>query len=137
MTKRLKLWQALAFVVVFLAGGAAGFFGGAAYARHVFFGKHSGVVGHRMHEHLRHELQLTAEQNEKITPILDRLDQRMQAIRDETGHKVRDAMSRSHEEIVPLLTPEQQTKLEKMREHHRHILRLHGGEPPPPPPDGP
>ena len=26
MTKRLKLWLALAFVVVFLAGGAAGFF---------------------------------------------------------------------------------------------------------------
>ena len=135
MTKRQKLWLILAFVVVFLAGGAAGLFGGAAYARHVFFGKHSGFIAHRMHEHLRRELQLTPEQNEKITPILNQLDERMQVIRDETGRKVRDAMNQSHNEIVPLLTPEQQTKLEKIREHHRHVLRLHGGGPPPPPPE--
>jgi Spy/CpxP family protein refolding chaperone len=134
MTKRLKLWLALAFFVVFLAGGALGVLGGAIHARQVFFRGHGGFVAHRMREHLRHELQLTSEQNEKITPILDQMDQRLETIRNETGQRVRDAMSQSHEEIIPLLNPEQRKKLEEMRERHKHIMRIHGGDMPPPPP---
>src|SRR5450755_3973877 len=116
MTKRLKLWLALAFFVVFLAGGALGVFGGAIHARQVFFRGHGGFVAHRMREHLRRELQLKPEQYEKITPILDQMDQRLETIRNETGQRVRDAMSQSHEEIAPLLNPEQRQKLEEMRE---------------------
>ncbi|MGZ5538494.1 MAG: hypothetical protein ACXWG0_08200 [Chthoniobacterales bacterium] len=133
MTTTMKLWLALALVVVFFAGAAAGLFGGAIYAHHMFVGRHGGFVAHRMREHLRRELQLTPEQNGKIAPILDRLDQRLETIRNETAQRVTETMNESHAEIVPLLTPEQREKFDQMRERHRHILHLHGGAPPPPP----
>jgi Spy/CpxP family protein refolding chaperone len=133
MSGRLKLWLALAFVVVFLAGAALGVFAGAMHARQIFLGRHGGFVAHRMHEHLRRELNLTPEQYEKVTPILDQMDQRLETIRSETGQRITEAMNQSHTEIVPLLTPEQREKLEQMRERHRRIMRMHGDMPPPPP----
>ncbi len=138
MTRKLKLWLALALLVVFFAGAALGVFAGAMHARQVFFRGHGGFVAHRMREHLRRELQLTPEQNEKITPILDQMDQRLETIRTETGQRVRETMNQSHNEIVPLLNPEQRQKLIEMRERHKHIMRMHGGDMPPPlpPPDG-
>ena len=90
-----------------------------------------------MHEHLRRELQLTAEQNEKITPILDRLDQRMQAIRDETGHKVRDAMSRRTRKSCRCSRRSSKPSWKKCANITVTFCVMHGGEPPPPPPDGP
>src|SRR5437588_1021825 len=99
MTSKLKLWLAIALVVVFVAGVAAGLCGGAFYMHHMFVGGHRGFVGRRMHEHLRRELQLTPEQNEKVMPILDQLDQRLQEIREDTGRRVSEAMNQSHEQV--------------------------------------
>ena len=131
MTKRLKWWMAAALVVVFLAGIATGLFAGAMHARHVFAGRHGGFIGQRMREHLRRELQLTPEQYEKIAPILDQTSTRLDAIREETGRRVGEAMNDSHQQIIPLLTPEQREKLDRMRERHRSILRMRGAMPPP------
>ncbi len=130
MTSKLKFWLAISLIVVFFAGAALGVFAGAMHARQIFFRGHGGFVAHRMREHLRRELQLTPEQNEKITPILDQMDQRLEAIRTETGQRVRDTMNQSHNEIVPLLNLEQQKKLDEMRERHKHMMRMHGGPPP-------
>ena len=136
MSKRWKLWLALAFVVVFFAGAALGLCAGAIHARQIFFGRHGVFAPNRMREHLRRELQLTPEQYDKVKPILDQTEQRLDEIRTETGQRVRDAMNQSQEQIVPLLNPEQRQKLDEMRERHRHIMRMHGGDMPPPPHDG-
>ena len=133
MTKRFNVWLAVALVGVFLAGMATGLFAGAMHARQIFGGRHGHMIGNRMREHLRRELQLTPEQFEKLAPIIDRTSAELEAIRSETGRRVAETMNSSREEIAPLLTPEQREKLDRMRERHRHILRMRGGLPPPPP----
>jgi Spy/CpxP family protein refolding chaperone len=131
MTKRFKVWLAISLIGVFVAGIASGLFAGAIHARHLFMGRHGGFTGQRMREHLRRELHLTPEQYEKVAPIIDRTSAQLEAIRNETGQRVAQTMKESHSEIAPLLTPEQREKLERMRERHRHIIRLRGGLPPP------
>ncbi len=133
MTKHWKLWLALALLVVFLAGGALGLCAGVIHARQVFFARHGGFAGGRMREHLRRKLELTPEQYDKVSPILDQTERRLEEIRAETGQRVREAMNQSHDQIVPLLNPDQRKKLDEMRERHRHIMRMHGGDMPPPP----
>lgn len=133
MMKNFKWWLAAAFVVVFLAGVASGLFAGAMHFHHAMSAGHPGeFMGQRMREHLRRELKLTPEQYEKIAPIIDATSTRMEAIRNETGRRVTEAMNESHDQIVPLLTPEQRERLDQMRERHRHIIRIRGGLPPAP-----
>ena len=131
MTRGLKWWLALGVVVVFFAGVATGLFAGAWHARRVFFGGHSAQFHQRMRNHLQRELQLTPEQSEKVGPILERMTQQLDAIREETRHRVAATMGQSHDEMIPLLTPEQQQKLNEMRERHRRMLPM-GDDPPPP-----
>ena len=53
----------------------------------------------------------------------------------ETAQRVRNAMEESEQQISPELTPEQQKKLQKLKQEHHRILMHHGFAPPPP--DGP
>lgn len=128
----LKWRIAILLVIVFLAGVATGFFGGARHARHLFIGRHGAHFGARMQEHLKRELHLTPEQSEKIAPILERMSSQLAEIRRETSQRVGDTMRESHRAMVPFLTPEQQAKLDKMKERHRRVLRIRGDHPPPP-----
>ena len=134
MTRGLKWWLALGFVVVFCAGVATGIFAGAWHARHILFNGRSSHVHQRMRDHLQRELHLTTEQSEQVGPILDRMSQELEKIRDETGRRVSATMNQSHDELIPLLNPEQQEKLNQMRERHQRAMRMHGDQPPPPPP---
>ena len=134
MTRKLKWWLGFGFVVVFLAGFASGILAGALHVRAVFLGGHGAHFHQRMRDHFQHELHLTAEQSAQVAPILDRMTQELDTIREETGRRVAQTMNQSHDEMIPLLTPEQQKKLDEMRERHRHFLRgQHPGQPPPPP----
>jgi Spy/CpxP family protein refolding chaperone len=128
--KSWKWWLVLVLVFVFFAGAAAGLFAGAWHARHIFFGRHGGHFHDRMREHLKRELSLTPEQDTKVGPILDGISNRLDEIRKETDKRVAETMTQAHDEIVPFLTPEQREKLEKMRQRHRRMLRMHGGPPP-------
>ncbi len=130
MMKAWKWWLALALLFVFFAGAATGLFAGAWHARHIFFIRHGEHFHDRMRDHLKRELGLTPEQNEKVAPILDRLSNRLEEIRTETDKKVAETMTQSHQEIVPFLTPEQRAKMEKMRERHQRMLRMRGSFPP-------
>ena len=130
MTRALKWWLVFGVVVVFFAGVASGLFAGAWHARRVFIGGHSARFHQRMREHLQRELKLTPEQTEKVGPILDRTAQQLDTIREETGRRVTETINQSHDEMLPLLTPEQQEKLKEMRERHRRMLRRGGGPPP-------
>ena len=131
MTKRFKIWLAVSLIGVFVAGFASGLLAGAVHARHVFFGRHHhGFAGDRFRDHLKRELQLTPEQNQQVEPILERLGDQLDTIRAETRRRVGDAMAQSHRQIVPLLTPEQQEKLQGMRRRHHHMMRMRGEKPP-------
>src|SRR5215210_3693859 len=126
MNSSLKWRLVIALVIVFFAGVAVGMMSAAHHARRIFIGRHSIQVGDRMHEHLRRELKLTAEQDKKVTPVLNEMSRRLETIREETSQRVAETMGESHRALTPLLTPEQNAKLEQMKRRHEHMLRWRG-----------
>src|SRR3977135_79093 len=124
MNSSLKGKLALAFLLVFVAGAATGAFLGLHHLKHhVILGPpHSGDVPDRMREHLRRALDLTAEQESKIAPIVDATSVKLETIRVETAERVRTVMEESKKQIAPLLTAEQQKKLEKLDTEHRKMM---------------
>jgi Spy/CpxP family protein refolding chaperone len=133
MNGGLKWKLAFAFLLVFVAGVTTGGLLSSLHMRRHFLGPpHSGEVGSRMREHLRRALDLTPEQAEKIAPIVDATSAKLEAIRVETAQRVRSAMEESERQIAPQLTPEQQTKLQKLKLEHHRVLMHHGFNPPPP-----
>lgn len=139
MNSALKGKLALAFLLVFVAGAATGAFLGFHHmTHHIILGPpHSGDVPDRMREHFRRALDLTAEQENKIAPIIDATSAKLETIRVETAERVRTVMEESKRQVAPLLTPEQQKKLEKLDSEHRKMMSHHGFLPPPPPKDKP
>jgi Spy/CpxP family protein refolding chaperone len=131
MTNSLRWKLILAFVLVFLAGAATGFFGAAHLG--IFF-RHpaSGAIAQHMKEHLRSELKLTPEQVEEISPIVDQATANLEAKREQTGREVRAIFEDMHARIAPLLTPEQRKRLEEMEQRHRQMMHHRGFQPPPP-----
>lgn len=123
MTRALKWWLALALVVVFGAGLATGLFAGARHHKRSVFKERRPFMGERMREHLRRELDLTPEQSAKIAPILDRTAAQLDTIREETQQRISDTMNTSHQEIAPLLNPEQRERLSQIRERHVRMMR--------------
>lgn len=133
MNDGLKWKLAFAFLLVFVAGVTTGGLLGMLHMRHHFLGPpHSGAVGDRMREHLQRALDLTPEQAEKVAPIVDATSAKLEAIRVETAQRVRATMDESERQIAPQLTPEQLTKLQKLKLEHHRILMHHGFTPPPP-----
>jgi Spy/CpxP family protein refolding chaperone len=136
VNSELKWKLAFACLLVFVAGGMTGAFFGVHHLRgHIMLGPpHSGDVGDRMREHFRRSLDLTAEQEKKIGPIIDATSAKLETIRVETAERVRTVMEDSKKEVAPLLTPEQQKKLDNLEAEHRKMMMHHGFLPPPPPP---
>jgi Spy/CpxP family protein refolding chaperone len=139
MNSSLKGKLALAFLLVFVAGAATGAFLGLHHlTHHIVLGPpHSGDVPDRMREHFRRALSLTAEQESKIAPIIDATSAKLETIRVETAERVRTVMEESKRQVAPLLTAEQQKKLEKLDSEHRKMMHHHGFLPGPPPEDKP
>jgi hypothetical protein len=128
MNEALKWKLAFAFLLVFIAGVTTGCLFGALHLkkRHIIGPPHSGDVAGRMREHFRKALDLTAEQEMKIMPIVDATSTRLDAVRIETAQRVRAVMEDAKREIAPQLSAEQQKKLEKLEAHHRRIMIHHG-----------
>ena len=128
MNGALKWKLAFAFLLVFIAGVTTGCLFGALHLkkRHFLGPPHSGDVAGKMREHFRKALDLTAEQEAKILPIVEATSTKLEAIRLETAERVRTVMAESKREIAPQLNPEQQEKLEKLEAHHRKIMIHHG-----------
>jgi Spy/CpxP family protein refolding chaperone len=139
MNTSLKGKLALAFLLVFVAGAATGAFLGLHHlTHHIVLGPpHSGDVPDRMREHFRRALGLTAEQENKIAPIIDATSTKLETIRVETAERVRTVMEESKRQVAPLLTAEQQKKLEKLDSEHRKMMFHHGFLPGPSPQDKP
>lgn len=130
MKRSLKWRLALGILMVFFAGLGTGLFAGAWHARHVIVLGHSAQLAGRMREHFRRELRLTPEQFAKIGPIIDRMAQRLQTIRTDTGRHVAGTMTQARDEMIPLLTAEQRVRLQKMEQRHRRAIEAHGFHPP-------
>jgi Spy/CpxP family protein refolding chaperone len=133
MNSGLKWKLGLAFLLVFVAGAATGSYFGIHHFRHfVMLGPpHSGDIPDRMREHLRSALNLTPEQEKKIAPVINATSAKLETIRVETAEHVRTVMEESKREVAPLLTPEQQNKLEKLETQHRKMMLHHGFVPAP------
>lgn len=127
MNNALKWKLAFAFLLVFIAGVTTGGLLSTHHIKRHFLGPpHSGDVSGRMREHLQQALDLTPEQSAKIAPIVDATSAKLEAIRVETAERVHKVMEDSKNEIAPQLTPEQQKKLQELKQRHIKILRHHG-----------
>jgi len=67
-------------------------------------------------EHLTRELNLTDDQKAKIKPILDQNLPQLKAIHEEAVAKAKPIMDSMAAQIRPLLTPEQQQKLDELKQ---------------------
>jgi Spy/CpxP family protein refolding chaperone len=114
-------WKLIAgFILVFVAGGISGAFLGGLYARHHFLAfHHPELIGARMKERLRAELNLTPEQVAKISPIIDRTAAQLRDIRRETARRVHETIAEAHRQMAVNLTDEQRQKLQQIEERHR------------------
>ena len=125
-------WKLIAgFILVFVAGGISGAFLGGLYVQHHFFQlHHPQLIGARMKERLRAELNLTPEQVAKISPIIDKAAVQLREIRRDTARRVHETIAEAHGQMAVNLTDEQRQKLQQIEERHRRWRhhRLH--EPP-------
>src|SRR6266849_3102633 len=120
MNSALK-WKLIAgCLLVFIAGGATGMFVTMAIGHHFMFGPHRhGLVAQAMKNRLRWQLRLTDEQMAKVSPIIEKTGAQLEEIRGDTGRRVRETIAEAHREIAPILTPEQQQRLQQMEERRR------------------
>jgi Spy/CpxP family protein refolding chaperone len=72
-------------------------------------------------EEMSSSLNLTDAQKEKVQPILDQAKPQLQAIHQEAMTKAKAVMDASVAQIRPLLTPEQQSKLDAIIKAHEDL----------------
>ena len=130
MTRKLKWAIAAGVLMVFIAGIATGAFIGARKAHDVLAFKHQGRMGERMRGHLIRELELTPDQIDKVSPIIDDTSRRLHEIRRESRRRVAETMQQSHSAMAPHLTPQQRERLETIKHRHKRALRRRGLPPP-------
>lgn len=125
------------FVLAFLAGGAAGGYFTFRHAQQLRFhyGHPPHLLTERLRDRVRGQLALTPEQLARIEPILDRASKQLQAIRIETGGKVRQVMTETNRALQPELTDAQRDRLQQIqraeqeRKDRRKGPRHRGGRP--------
>ena len=84
----------------------------------------AGGRGHAV-EQLTEGLNLTPDQQAKIQPIIDQARPKMAEIHREAMQKMKAVVSSTASQIRPLLTPEQQQKLDENQKSHRGRMRGH------------
>jgi Spy/CpxP family protein refolding chaperone len=72
---------------------------------------------------LSDDLNLTAEQVEKIKPITEETSAELKAVHVENGERVRAIFKASHERIKSILTPEQLTIFEQKNRERENRIR--------------
>ena len=91
---------------------------------------HQGGRGRSHHNSLQRateQLNLTPEQKAKVQPIVDQTTPQIENIRREAMQKTKAVMDNAMAQIRPLLTPEQQKKLEDAQNDRRGKRGGHGG----------
>jgi Spy/CpxP family protein refolding chaperone len=133
MNNSLRWKLILAFVLVFLAGAACGFF--SAFHVYRFFARMDpAAMAQHMKQRLGAELKLTPGQMQQISPIIDHAASELKTKREQTMRDVHEIFAQAHRDMQPFLTPEQRARLEELEKRHRHLLHRHGLMLPGPPP---
>ena len=71
------------------------------------------------------QLNLTADQQTKVQPILDATKPQIDAIHQEAMQKMKTVMDSTLSQIRPLLTAEQQKKLDDIQKAHQDMMNAH------------
>src|SRR6478672_13184402 len=71
------------------------------------------------------KLNLTADQQTKVQPILDAAKPQIAAIHQEAMQKMQTVMKSTLSQIRPLLTADQQTKLDAIQKAHQDMMNAH------------
>ena len=80
---------------------------------------------HMMLEHLGKDLNLSADQQAKVQPIVDQTRPQIRAIHEEAMQKTKAVMDNAMAQIRPLLTAEQQQKLDAMQKAQEDMRNAH------------
>ncbi|MEA4856329.1 MAG: hypothetical protein AAGU21_13030 [Solidesulfovibrio sp.] len=143
--------KVLAGLLLFASGAVTGFFGSRLLAERGRFDLFHGDPRHfseMVVRRLSDDLDLSAEQREKLRPIVLNTGDVLAKIRRDQEPKVREAIDRSIEDTRAILTPEQREKFTALMdrlEKRRKAMERFGpppgppgmGPPPGPPPGGP
>ena len=73
------------------------------------------------------QLNLTPEQKAKVQPIIDQARPQIESIRREAMQKTKAVMDNAMAQIRPMLTPEQQKKLEEAKNDRKNGREGRGG----------
>ena len=73
-------------------------------------------------ERFTNGLDLTADQQAKIQPILDQAKPQITAIHEEAMQKMKTVIDSTTSQIRPLLTPEQQNKFDLIQKAHQDMM---------------
>ena len=85
-----------------------------------------GARGHGL-ERLTEGLNLTPDQQTKVQPIIDQAKPQIAAIHREAMQKMKAVMDRTVSQIRPMLTPDQQKKLDDNEKAHQGRMNAHKG----------
>jgi len=91
-----------------------------AESEHGGYGHHGRHWGNPL-GHLTEKLSLTADQQAKVQPIIDQAKPQIVAIHQEAMQKAKAVIDNAMAQIRPLLTPEQLTKLDAMKQAHEKM----------------
>lgn len=113
----------LLLLAIFLLGAVAGAFATRAFVTYRF--RHGGPVAAQVDrvERLSRRLDLDANQRQILETIADRARTQLRQVRNEAMPKVESILDQAYQELLPSLRPDQQKKLEKIREEGRERLR--------------
>jgi Spy/CpxP family protein refolding chaperone len=106
----------------FLTLIAAGLIVAAGFAFVQAQGRYSGPRGHAV-EQLTEGLNLTPDQKAKVQPIIDQAQPQIAAIHREAMQKMRAVLDNVASQMRPLLTPEQQKRLDDNENAHRGRMK--------------
>ncbi len=76
-------------------------------------------------EGLVNKLNLTSDQQTKVQPIIDQAKPQIAAIHQEAMQKMKAIMDSTTSQIRPLLTADQQTKLDAIQKAHQDMMNAH------------
>jgi Spy/CpxP family protein refolding chaperone len=76
-------------------------------------------------QHLTDKLNLTSDQQAKVQPILDAAKPQIRTIHQEAMQKAKTVMDSTLSQIRPLLTPDQQKKLDAIQKAHQDMMNAH------------
>jgi len=89
-------------------------------------GGHGGWHGHAFgFQRITEKLNLTSDQQTKVQPILDQAKPQIAAIHQEAMQKAKTVIDSTLSQIRPLLTADQQKKLDDIQKAHQDMMNAH------------